>query len=122
MGGAIVALRGSAARCTHPVSSHRSHVHSIRGAAQLVGSQRRRITARRPHLRLQVLPAPVTILRIISQVGLIVLAVNIGRLPGGTLLSVAVATFVLFCLGKPYLEGGLSKQTTWPNGYLDQRD
>ena len=48
----------------------------------------------------EVLLAPVTILRIISQVGLIVLAVNIGRSAGGTLLSVAVATFVLFLLGE----------------------
>ena len=48
----------------------------------------------------EVLLAPVTILRIISQVGLIVLAMNIGRSAGGTLLSVAVATFVLFLLGE----------------------
>jgi CBS domain containing-hemolysin-like protein len=47
-----------------------------------------------------VLLAPVTILRVISQVGLIALAVNVGRTLGGTVLSVAVAAFLLFVIGE----------------------
>ncbi len=48
----------------------------------------------------EILLAPVTILRVISQVGLIALAVNIGRTIGGTVLSVAVAAFLLFVIGE----------------------
>ncbi|MDP7066518.1 MAG: hemolysin family protein [Acidimicrobiales bacterium] len=48
----------------------------------------------------EVLLAPVTILRVISQVGLIALAVNVGRTLGGTVLSVAVAAFLLFVIGE----------------------
>ena len=48
----------------------------------------------------EVLLTPVTILRIVFQVGLIALAVYIGQSMGSTLLVVAVATVVLFLFGE----------------------
>ena len=48
----------------------------------------------------EVLRTPVTIIRIVFQVGLIALAVYIGQSMGSTLLVVAVATVVLFLFGE----------------------
>ena len=48
----------------------------------------------------EVLLAPVTVLRVVCQVGLIALAILIGQAAGRTLLITAIATVVLFLFGE----------------------